>query len=169
MSPENSRYLAENIPGVQLLELSGADHDPWVATPSRSSKRSSDSQARDCACGLTAERRGRSVGTRVGLRAPGIGDSMSRHLPGTDRSSIGQSFDGWRCGCRGRTPGGRAAVLQRGLGLRASGSPLRRCSTAGNPGPSVHFGLQKTHTCMCFSTLRNGREAVASISTVYGG
>ncbi len=28
---------------------------------------------------------------------------------------------------------------------------------------------KKTHTCMCFSTLRNGREGVASISTVYGG
>jgi hypothetical protein len=28
---------------------------------------------------------------------------------------------------------------------------------------------KKTHKCMCFSTLRNGREAVASISTVYGG
>lgn len=28
---------------------------------------------------------------------------------------------------------------------------------------------KKTHTCMCFCTLRNGREAVASIWTAYGG
>lgn len=28
---------------------------------------------------------------------------------------------------------------------------------------------KKTRTCMCFCTLRNGREAVASISTAYGG
>lgn len=30
LSPENSRYLAEHIPGAQLLELPGRDHDPWV-------------------------------------------------------------------------------------------------------------------------------------------
>jgi pimeloyl-ACP methyl ester carboxylesterase len=30
LSPENSRYLAEHIPGAQLLELPGVDHDPWV-------------------------------------------------------------------------------------------------------------------------------------------
>ena len=30
MSPENSRYLARNIPHAQLVELAGRDHDPWV-------------------------------------------------------------------------------------------------------------------------------------------
>jgi pimeloyl-ACP methyl ester carboxylesterase len=30
LSPHNSRYLAEQIPGAQLLELPGVDHDPWV-------------------------------------------------------------------------------------------------------------------------------------------
>lgn len=30
LSPENSRYLAEHIPGATLLELPGFDHDPWV-------------------------------------------------------------------------------------------------------------------------------------------
>jgi pimeloyl-ACP methyl ester carboxylesterase/DNA-binding SARP family transcriptional activator len=30
LSPENGRYLAEHIPGAQLLELPGVDHDPWV-------------------------------------------------------------------------------------------------------------------------------------------
>jgi pimeloyl-ACP methyl ester carboxylesterase len=30
LSPENSRYLAEQIPDAQLLELPGVDHDPWV-------------------------------------------------------------------------------------------------------------------------------------------
>jgi pimeloyl-ACP methyl ester carboxylesterase len=30
LSPDNSRYLAEQIPGTQLLELAGVDHDPWV-------------------------------------------------------------------------------------------------------------------------------------------
>ena len=28
--PDNSRYLAEQIPGAQLLELLSVDHDPWV-------------------------------------------------------------------------------------------------------------------------------------------
>jgi hypothetical protein len=27
---DNSRYLAEQIPGTQLLELPGVDDDPWV-------------------------------------------------------------------------------------------------------------------------------------------
>jgi DNA-binding SARP family transcriptional activator/pimeloyl-ACP methyl ester carboxylesterase len=30
LSPDNSRYLAEHIPGAHLLELPGVDHDPWV-------------------------------------------------------------------------------------------------------------------------------------------
>jgi DNA-binding SARP family transcriptional activator/pimeloyl-ACP methyl ester carboxylesterase len=30
LSPENSRYLARNITGARLLELSGVDHDPWI-------------------------------------------------------------------------------------------------------------------------------------------
>jgi pimeloyl-ACP methyl ester carboxylesterase len=30
LSAGNSRYLAEHIPGAQLLELPGVDHDPWV-------------------------------------------------------------------------------------------------------------------------------------------
>ena len=30
LSPDNSRYLAEQIPGAQLLELLSVDHDPWV-------------------------------------------------------------------------------------------------------------------------------------------
>jgi hypothetical protein len=30
LSPDNSRYLAGQIPGAQLLELPGVDHDPWV-------------------------------------------------------------------------------------------------------------------------------------------
>lgn len=30
LSPDNSRYLGEQIPGTQLLELPGVDHDPWV-------------------------------------------------------------------------------------------------------------------------------------------
>ncbi len=30
LSADNSRYLAEHISGSQLLELPGADHDPWV-------------------------------------------------------------------------------------------------------------------------------------------
>ena len=40
LSAGNSRYLAEHIPGAQLLELPGVDHDPWMATPSRSFRRS---------------------------------------------------------------------------------------------------------------------------------
>ena len=30
LAPENSHYLAENIAGAELLELPGADHDPWI-------------------------------------------------------------------------------------------------------------------------------------------
>jgi pimeloyl-ACP methyl ester carboxylesterase len=30
LSADNSRYLAEQIPGAQLLELPGVDHAPWV-------------------------------------------------------------------------------------------------------------------------------------------
>jgi pimeloyl-ACP methyl ester carboxylesterase len=30
LAPENSRYLAAHIPGAELLELPGVDHDPWV-------------------------------------------------------------------------------------------------------------------------------------------
>jgi pimeloyl-ACP methyl ester carboxylesterase len=30
LSAENSHYLAENIAGSRLIELSGLDHDPWV-------------------------------------------------------------------------------------------------------------------------------------------
>ena len=52
-------------------------------------------------------------------------------------------------------------------------APLEaRCVAAAQPaiqGRAFISAYKKTHTCMCFSTLRNGREAVASISTVYGG
>jgi pimeloyl-ACP methyl ester carboxylesterase len=30
LAPDNGRYLAEQIPGAQLLELPGVHHDPWV-------------------------------------------------------------------------------------------------------------------------------------------
>jgi pimeloyl-ACP methyl ester carboxylesterase len=30
LSAANSRYLAEHLPGAQLLELPGDDHYPWV-------------------------------------------------------------------------------------------------------------------------------------------
>jgi pimeloyl-ACP methyl ester carboxylesterase/DNA-binding SARP family transcriptional activator len=30
MSPQNSRYLAEHIPGAQLVTITGTDHDPWT-------------------------------------------------------------------------------------------------------------------------------------------
>ncbi len=30
LSADNSRYLAEQIPGARLVELPGGDHDPWV-------------------------------------------------------------------------------------------------------------------------------------------
>jgi DNA-binding SARP family transcriptional activator/pimeloyl-ACP methyl ester carboxylesterase len=30
LSPDNSRYLAREIEGAQLVELPGVDHDPWV-------------------------------------------------------------------------------------------------------------------------------------------
>jgi pimeloyl-ACP methyl ester carboxylesterase len=30
LSPDNSRYLAEHIPGAQLVEFPGVNHDPWV-------------------------------------------------------------------------------------------------------------------------------------------
>jgi pimeloyl-ACP methyl ester carboxylesterase len=30
LSADNSRYLAGRIPGAQLVELPGVDHDPWV-------------------------------------------------------------------------------------------------------------------------------------------
>jgi pimeloyl-ACP methyl ester carboxylesterase len=30
LSPDNSRYLAREIAGAELVELPGVDHDPWV-------------------------------------------------------------------------------------------------------------------------------------------
>jgi pimeloyl-ACP methyl ester carboxylesterase len=30
LSAENSRYVAEHIPGARLVTLPGADHDPWA-------------------------------------------------------------------------------------------------------------------------------------------
>jgi hypothetical protein len=39
LSPDNSRYLAGQILGAQLLELPGVDHDPWVGRLTTSSRR----------------------------------------------------------------------------------------------------------------------------------
>ena len=39
LSPDNGRYLAEQIPGARLLELPGVDHDPCAGRPTTSAQR----------------------------------------------------------------------------------------------------------------------------------